>query len=72
VAHCRREFLDRFRHDPDSFLSPVTFWEVTIKQKAGKVAGRSTWVPTLLLFERSSSNRVTYVGRGDPQQGPGR
>ncbi len=33
------EFLDRLRHDPDIFLSPVTVWEITIKQKAGKLAG---------------------------------
>jgi PIN domain nuclease of toxin-antitoxin system len=25
------EFLDRLRHDPDIFLSPVTLWEITIK-----------------------------------------
>jgi PIN domain nuclease of toxin-antitoxin system len=33
------EFLDRLRHDPDIFLSPVTLWEITIKQKAGKLDG---------------------------------
>jgi PIN domain nuclease of toxin-antitoxin system len=33
------EFLDRLRHDPDIFLSPVTLWEITIKQKAGKLGG---------------------------------
>ena len=25
------EFLDRLRHDPDIFLSPVSLWEITIK-----------------------------------------
>jgi PIN domain nuclease of toxin-antitoxin system len=33
------EFLDRLRHDPDIFLSPVTLWELTIKQAAGKLDG---------------------------------
>ena len=33
------EFLDRLRHDPDVFLSPVSLWEVTIKQAAGKLGG---------------------------------
>ena len=33
------EFLDRLRHDPDIFLSPVSLWEITIKQAAGKLAG---------------------------------
>lgn len=33
------EFLDRLRHDPDIFLSPVTLWEITIKQTAGKLDG---------------------------------
>ena len=33
------ELLDRLRHDPDIFLSPVTLWEITIKQAAGKLAG---------------------------------
>jgi PIN domain nuclease of toxin-antitoxin system len=33
------EFLDRLRHDPDIFLSPVSLWEITIKQMAGKLAG---------------------------------
>ena len=31
------EFLDRLRHDPDIFLSPVSLWEITIKQAAGKL-----------------------------------
>lgn len=35
------EFLDRLRSDPDIFLSPVTLWEVTIKQAAGKLGGPS-------------------------------
>jgi PIN domain nuclease of toxin-antitoxin system len=33
------ELLDRLRHDPDIFLSPVSLWEITIKQAAGKLAG---------------------------------
>ncbi len=33
------EFLDRLRHDPDIFLSPVSLWEITIKQAAGRLAG---------------------------------
>lgn len=33
------EFLDRLRHDPDIFLSPVSLWEIAIKQSAGKLAG---------------------------------
>ena len=33
------EFLDRLRHDPDILLSPVSLWEITIKQTAGKLAG---------------------------------
>lgn len=33
------EVLDRLRHDPDIFLSPVTLWEITIKQVAGKLGG---------------------------------
>jgi PIN domain nuclease of toxin-antitoxin system len=33
------EFLDRLRHDPDIFLSPVSVWEITIKQAAGTLAG---------------------------------
>ena len=33
------DFLDRLRHDPDIFLSPVSLWEITIKQTAGKLAG---------------------------------
>ncbi|MBT8225395.1 MAG: type II toxin-antitoxin system VapC family toxin [Dactylosporangium sp.] len=33
------EFLDRLRHDPDIYLSPVSLWEITIKQTAGKLAG---------------------------------
>ena len=34
-------FLDRLRHDPDIFLSPVSLWEITIKQDTGKLAGPS-------------------------------
>lgn len=33
------DFLDRLRYDPDIFLSPVSLWEITIKQTAGKLAG---------------------------------
>ncbi|MEU5562187.1 type II toxin-antitoxin system VapC family toxin [Micromonospora musae] len=33
------EFLDRLRHEPDIFLSPVSVWEITIKQNAGKLHG---------------------------------
>ncbi|MFG1847647.1 type II toxin-antitoxin system VapC family toxin [Micromonospora carbonacea] len=33
------DFLDQLRHDPDIFLSPVTLWEITIKQSAGKLVG---------------------------------
>ncbi len=33
------EFLDRLRYDPDIFLSPVSLWEIIIKQTAGKLAG---------------------------------
>ena len=33
------EFLDRLRHDPDIFLSPVSLSEITIKQATGKLAG---------------------------------
>jgi len=33
------ELLDQLRHDPDIFLSPVSLWEITIKQAAGKLAG---------------------------------
>lgn len=33
------EFLDRLRHDPDIFLSPVSLWEITLKQATGKLTG---------------------------------
>lgn len=33
------EFLDRLRYDPDIFLSPVSLWEITIKQATGKLSG---------------------------------
>lgn len=33
------DLLDRLRHDPDVFLSPVTVWEIVIKQKRGKLNG---------------------------------
>jgi PIN domain nuclease of toxin-antitoxin system len=35
------EFLDRLRHDPDIYVSPVTLWEITIKQTSGKLDGLS-------------------------------
>ena len=31
-----RDYLD---HEPDVYLSPVSVWEVAIKQAAGKLAG---------------------------------
>ncbi len=34
-----QELLDRLRHDPDIFISPVSLWEITIKQSAGKLDG---------------------------------
>jgi PIN domain nuclease of toxin-antitoxin system len=34
-----KDFLDRLRHDPDIYLSPVSLWEITIKQTAGKLEG---------------------------------
>jgi PIN domain nuclease of toxin-antitoxin system len=33
------DFLDRLRHDPDIYLSPVTVWEIAIKQTAEKLTG---------------------------------
>lgn len=33
------DFLDRLRYDPDIFLSPVSLWEIAIKQSIGKLAG---------------------------------
>jgi PIN domain nuclease of toxin-antitoxin system len=33
------DLLDRLRHDPDVFLSPISLWEITIKQATGKLAG---------------------------------
>lgn len=33
------EFLERLRHDPDIYLSPVTVWEVALKQALGKLTG---------------------------------
>ncbi|MEV4757868.1 type II toxin-antitoxin system VapC family toxin [Micromonospora sp. NPDC049559] len=33
------DLLDRLRHDPDIFLSPVSLWEITIKQAEGKLGG---------------------------------
>jgi PIN domain nuclease of toxin-antitoxin system len=32
-------FVDRLRHDPDVFLSPVSVWEIAIKQALGKLGG---------------------------------
>ncbi len=34
-----QDLLDRLRHDPDIYLSPVTIWEITIKQATGKLDG---------------------------------
>jgi PIN domain nuclease of toxin-antitoxin system len=33
------DVLDRLRHDPDIFLSPVSLWEITLKQAIGRLAG---------------------------------
>ena len=33
------DFLDRLRHDADIFLSPVSLWEITLKQAIGRLAG---------------------------------
>ncbi|MDP9798422.1 PIN domain nuclease of toxin-antitoxin system [Catenuloplanes nepalensis] len=33
------DILDRLRHDPDVYLSPVSLWEITIKQNTGKLTG---------------------------------
>ncbi|MDQ0367852.1 PIN domain nuclease of toxin-antitoxin system [Catenuloplanes indicus] len=33
------DILDRLRHDPDVYLSPVSLWEITIKQAIGKLTG---------------------------------
>jgi PIN domain nuclease of toxin-antitoxin system len=33
------ELLDRLRHDADIFLSPVSLWEITIKQATGRLGG---------------------------------
>jgi PIN domain nuclease of toxin-antitoxin system len=33
------DLLDRLRHDPEIFLSPITLWEITIKQTGGKLGG---------------------------------
>ncbi|MEH0974180.1 type II toxin-antitoxin system VapC family toxin [Micromonospora sp. CPCC 205546] len=38
-ATLSQDFLDRLRHDPDIFLSPVSLWEITIKQTTGKLVG---------------------------------
>ncbi|MEU4773253.1 type II toxin-antitoxin system VapC family toxin [Micromonospora sp. NPDC023644] len=38
-ATLAQDFLERLRHDPDIFLSPVSLWEITIKQTAGKLVG---------------------------------
>lgn len=35
------EFLDQLRHDADIYLSPVSLWEITIKQAIGKLPGPS-------------------------------
>jgi PIN domain nuclease of toxin-antitoxin system len=33
------EMLDRLRHDPEIYLSPVSVWEIAIKQSLGKLKG---------------------------------
>lgn len=33
------DLLDRLRHDPEIFLSPITLCEIIIKQTAGKLGG---------------------------------
>ena len=33
------EFLERLRPAPDIYLSPVSLWEITVKQSIGKLAG---------------------------------
>jgi PIN domain nuclease of toxin-antitoxin system len=33
------DLLDRLYHDPDVFLSPVSIWEIVMKQTAGKLGG---------------------------------
>lgn len=33
------EMLDRLRHDPEVYLSPVSVWEIAIKQSLGKLKG---------------------------------
>ena len=38
-ATLSEDLLDRLRHDPDIFLSPVSLWEIAIKQGTGKLAG---------------------------------
>jgi PIN domain nuclease of toxin-antitoxin system len=38
-AKLGEDLLDRLRYDPDIYLSPVSLWEITIKQVLGKLAG---------------------------------
>jgi PIN domain nuclease of toxin-antitoxin system len=38
-ASLGEDVLDRLRHDPDIFLSPVSLWEITLKQAIGRLAG---------------------------------
>ena len=33
------DFLNRLRHDADIVLSPVSLWEITLKQAIGKLGG---------------------------------
>jgi PIN domain nuclease of toxin-antitoxin system len=54
------EFLDRLRHDPDIFLSPVSLWEITIKQAAGKLAGP----PDLAELVRDMGFRALPITHG--------
>ena len=38
-ASLGEDFLNRLRHDADIVLSPVTLWEITLRQATGKLAG---------------------------------
>ena len=33
------DFLNRLRHDADIFLSPVSLWQITIKQATRRLGG---------------------------------
>ncbi len=60
------EFLDRLRHDPDIFLSPVTLWEITTKQAAGKLGGPSDLAERVrdLGFRELPISHAHAVGAG--------